>query len=124
MKQYSSFTSGEASTFAGDRLERSVAGGLGCLPADPGVTGRAGAIGADLVPNGRRSSYHDQLPVDSVARPGRDILPLPPEATSTLYVEGLPPGSTRREVARILFDAVVLRSLMILVCLNSLPNTC
>ncbi|KAJ4700928.1 RNA-binding protein like [Melia azedarach] len=99
--QYSSFTSGEASTFAGDRLERSVAGGLGCLPADPGVTGRAGAIGADLVPNGRRSSYHDQLPVDSVARPGRDILPLPPEATSTLYVEGLPPGSTRREVAHI-----------------------
>lgn len=33
---------------------------------------------------------------------GRPEAPLPPGATSTLFVEGLPPNCTRREVARIL----------------------
>lgn len=32
----------------------------------------------------------------------RPEVPLPPDATSTLFVEGLPSNCTRREVARIL----------------------
>lgn len=34
----------------------------------------------------------------------RDEVPLPPDASSTLYVEGLPANCTRREVARILYN--------------------
>lgn len=41
-------------------------------------------------------------PIDAMARPGSEILSLPPDASNTLYIEGLPPNSTRREVARIL----------------------
>ena len=33
---------------------------------------------------------------------GRSELPLPPDASSTLFVEGLPANCTRREVSRIL----------------------
>lgn len=111
MKQYSSFTSGEASAFSGDRLRRAVPGGVARLPvSDPSVTGRHGATGPDLVPNLRSSSIDDQLPFDAAARPGHETLPLPPDASSTLYVEGLPADSTKREVARILFYDVALKS--------------
>lgn len=41
-------------------------------------------------------------PVDAMPRPGHEILPLPRDASNTLYIEGLPANSTRREVARIL----------------------
>lgn len=100
--QYSSFTSGEASAFSGDRLRRAVPGGVTRLPvSDPSVTGRHGATGPDLVPNLRSSSIDDQLPFDAAARPGHETLPLPPDASSTLYVEGLPADSTKREVAHI-----------------------
>ena len=34
---------------------------------------------------------------------GRAEVPLPPDASSTLFVEGLPANCTRREVSRILF---------------------
>ena len=34
---------------------------------------------------------------------GRPEVPLPPDASSTLFVEGLPANCTRREVARILY---------------------
>ena len=43
-----------------------------------------------------------RLPMDAMPRPTRETLPLPPDASKTVYVEGLPPNSTRREVARIL----------------------
>lgn len=102
MKQYSSFTSGEASAFAGDRLRRAVPAGVARLPvSDPSVTGRPGATGPELVPNLRSSSIDDQLPFDATARPGHETLPLPPDASSTLYVEGLPADSSKREVAHI-----------------------
>lgn len=38
----------------------------------------------------------------------RPEVPLPPDATSTLFVEGLPANCTRREVARILLVAAIL----------------
>lgn len=125
MKQYSSFTSGEASAFSGDRLRRAVPGGVARLPvSDPSVTGRHGATGPDLVPNLRSSSIDDQLPFDAAARPGHETLPLPPDASSTLYVEGLPADSTKREVARILFyDVALKKAEMIYFCLNSLSCT-
>ncbi|XVE55174.1 hypothetical protein DITRI_Ditri03aG0138600 [Diplodiscus trichospermus] len=103
--QLSSFTSGEASTFGG--LQRAVGG---AMPArsitDPPVMGHPGAGAPDLAPNGRNVGYGGQLPVDAISRPGRDTVPLPPDASNTLYVEGLPPDSTKREVARILFKDI------------------
>ncbi|KAH1230591.1 hypothetical protein AAZX31_10G214500 [Glycine max] len=97
-----SFNSGEASAISSVGLGR----GVGGLPhhslTDPAVTGHPGG-GHDLSRNGRNVNYASQLPVDAASMPGPETLPLPPDASSTLYVEGLPSGSTRREVARILF---------------------
>ncbi|KAG4952423.1 hypothetical protein JHK85_046290 [Glycine max] len=102
--QLSSFTSGEVSTVGGLGLARGGGGGLsGHSLADPAVMGRHGGGGSDLAPNGRGVNYGGQLPVDAVSRPGPETGSLPPDASSTLYVEGLPSDSTRREVARILF---------------------
>lgn len=50
--------------------------------------------------NGRDMGFD---PIDSVDRRNREPLPLPPDASNTLYVEGLPSNCSRREVARILF---------------------
>ncbi|KAK8643142.1 hypothetical protein V6N13_012451 [Hibiscus sabdariffa] len=95
-----SFTSGEASTFGGSR--RGVGGAMPAHPiSDPPVMGRLGSAAPDLSPNGQNVGFSGQLPVDAMARPGRDTIPLPPDASNTLYVEGFPPDSTRREVAHI-----------------------
>ncbi|KAK8470277.1 hypothetical protein PHAVU_004G098400 [Phaseolus vulgaris] len=100
--QISSFASGEASTVGGLGLARGGGGGLsGHSLADPAAMGRHGGGGPDLAPNGRVVNYGGQLPVDAVSRPGPETVPLPPDASSTLYVEGLPSDSTRREVAHI-----------------------
>ena len=103
MKQLASFNSGEASTIGGVGLGRGVGGLPGPSLADPAVMGRPGGSGPDIARNGRNVNYGSQLPVDAVSRPGPETVPLPPDASSTLYVEGLPSDSTRREVARILF---------------------
>ena len=50
--------------------------------------------------NGRDMGFD---PLDSVDRRNREPLPLPPDASNTLYVEGLPSNCSRRELARILF---------------------
>ncbi|KAL4281844.1 hypothetical protein GQ457_03G032050 [Hibiscus cannabinus] len=98
--QRSSFLSGEPSTFGG--LEKPVVGSMPAHPvADPPVMGRHGYATSDLAPNGRNVGYGNQLPVDAMSRLGRDTVPLPPDASNTLYVEGLPSDSTRREVAHI-----------------------
>ncbi|KHG27974.1 RNA-binding with multiple splicing [Gossypium arboreum] len=98
----SSFTSGEASAFGGSG--RAVGGAMPVHPiADPPLMGRLGSAAPDLSPNGHNIGYSGQHPVDAIARPGRDTVPLPPDASNTLYVEGFPPDSTRREVARILY---------------------
>ncbi|KAL9277200.1 hypothetical protein ACSQ67_025248 [Phaseolus vulgaris] len=91
-------------TVGGLGLARGGGGGLsGHSLADPAVMGRHGGGGPDLAPNGRVVNYGGQLPVDAVSRPGPETVPLPPDASSTLYVEGLPSDSTRREVALQLF---------------------
>ncbi|MBA0595842.1 hypothetical protein Gorai_012693, partial [Gossypium raimondii] len=105
--QISSFPSGEARTFGG--LGKPVGGAMPARPiADPPVMGRPGSAAPDMVPNGRNVGYGNQLPLDAMSRLGRDTVPLPPDASNTLYVEGLPSDSTRREVARILFHDVML----------------
>lgn len=104
LKQLSSITSGEASAISGSGLPRAAAVGMHGLPTvDPAGSILSGNGAPELAPNGRSVNFGGQLPVDAVNRPGSETVPLPPDATPTLYVEGLPPDSTRREVARILF---------------------
>lgn len=103
MKQLTSISSGEASAIGGGGLARGAGGLPGHLLADPAVMGHPGSGGPDLARNGFNVDYGGQLPVNAVSRPGPEAQLLPPGATSTLYIEGLPSDSSRREVARILF---------------------
>ncbi|XP_047156554.1 RNA-binding protein 2-like isoform X1 [Vigna umbellata] len=98
--QLTSFNSGEASAIGGVGLARGVGGLPGHSLTDPAVMGHPGG-GHDLARNGRNVNYGGQLPVDTASMPGPETVPLPPDASSTLYVEGLPSDSTRREVAHI-----------------------
>ncbi|PON31474.1 U1 small nuclear ribonucleoprotein A/U2 small nuclear ribonucleoprotein B'' [Trema orientale] len=98
--QIPSFASGEANTLGGVGLGRGFVGAPNPTTTDHTVMARHGVI-PDLSRNGQNASFEDQLPMDAIARPGREIAPLPPDASSTLYVEGLPSDSTRREVAHI-----------------------
>nr|DAD22574.1 TPA_asm: hypothetical protein HUJ06_024037 [Nelumbo nucifera] len=102
-RQLSSFGSGEASNFGGGTgFGRGVGGGMPNLPVgEPTMVGGRSTVAPDLAPNGRGMGYGGQLPVDSMARPGREVQPLPPDASNTLFVEGLPLDSTHREVAHI-----------------------
>jgi hypothetical protein len=100
--QLSSFTSGEASTIGGLGLQRGVGGLPNHSLGDPAVMmGRHGGGGPDLAPNGRGINYGFQPPMDPVSRPGPETALLPPDASPTLYIEGLPSDCTRREVAHI-----------------------
>lgn len=62
--------------------------------ADPSIA-RSGDVRRELGSDAKN-------PIDAMARPGSETVPLPRDASNTLYIEGLPPNSTRREVARIL----------------------
>ena len=53
-------------------------------------------------PNVRGMGFDDPFPMNAMPRPVLRTVPLPRDASNTIYVEGLPPDSTRREVARIL----------------------
>ncbi|XP_024923814.1 RNA-binding protein 2 [Ziziphus jujuba] len=100
--QNSSFASEEANAIGGVGLERAFSGGMPRLTtANHALMGRHGDVVRDLARNGQNIGFVDQLPVDEMARPGQERTPLPPDASNTLYVEGLPPDSTRREVAHI-----------------------
>lgn len=78
---------------------------LGLPICDPVASGRPGPGSPEFAPNSRRMGFSGQIPLDEVPRPC-GTLPLPPDASSTLYIEGLPPDSTKREVARILLDPI------------------
>eukprot|EP00262_Sarcandra_glabra_P009268 TRINITY_DN2337_c2_g1_i1.p1 TRINITY_DN2337_c2_g1~~TRINITY_DN2337_c2_g1_i1.p1 ORF type:complete len:252 (-),score=36.99 TRINITY_DN2337_c2_g1_i1:348-1103(-) len=100
--QLPSFGSGEASNFGGTGLGRGVggAGMPGISIGDPFMMGGRRSAGLDMAANGRNIGFGGQLPVESISRPGPEM-PLPPDASNTLFVEGLPPDSTKREVAHI-----------------------
>ncbi|KAL9258574.1 RNA-binding protein 2-like protein [Drosera capensis] len=55
----------------------------------------------EFAPTGLGVGYGFQQSVDTLPRPVLGTVLLPPNAASTLYVLGLPPDSTRREVAHI-----------------------
>lgn len=76
-------------------------GGKNMMMPSELVNGRGGgAVPLDYGPQGRAMGFGQQ---DLVTRPSRELLRLPPDASNTLYVEGLPSNCSRREVARILF---------------------
>ncbi|KAE8682214.1 Detected protein of unknown function [Hibiscus syriacus] len=52
--------------------------------ADPPVMGRLGSAAPDLSPNGQNVGFSGQVPVDAMTRPGRDTIPLPPDASNTI----------------------------------------
>lgn len=83
----------QISSYGGGQSARHMSGGMAGRPVDdpriagiggmdPGTTAKDRALGLGG---------------------GRAEVPLPPDATSTLFVEGLPSNCTQREVARILF---------------------
>ncbi|XP_050106870.1 uncharacterized protein LOC126586197 isoform X2 [Malus sylvestris] len=102
LKEMPSYTFGEASTFGGAGMGKAVGGEMTGPPmADHSMRASPGAMSSDLLTYGRNMNLINQLPVDAMPRRGRETVPLPLDASSTLYVEGLPPDSTMREVAHI-----------------------
>lgn len=76
----------------GGQSARPVGGGVPGHPMnDPPILGLGGVVSGANV-NDRSTSFGG----------GRPNMPLPPDASNTLFVEGLPSSCTRREVARIL----------------------
>lgn len=72
------------------------------LIRDPLVSGHLGVGPSEIAPTGRRMLLSGELLVGDGRTRSRELVPLPPDASSTLYIEGLPPDCTKREVARIL----------------------
>lgn len=75
----------------------------GRLPMDA-LNGRGMGFDGRLPVDARSGGmgFDGRLPVDAMPRLSRETIPLPPDASNTLYVEGLPSDITRREVSRIL----------------------
>lgn len=84
---------------AGGHVVMGRSGGNG-QTMDEFMMRRGGVLPLDHGPNGHAMGFD---PPESVGRRNREPLPLPPDASNTLYVEGLPSNCSRREVARILF---------------------
>ncbi|XP_010537288.1 PREDICTED: nuclear speckle RNA-binding protein B-like [Tarenaya hassleriana] len=99
--QMPSVPSGEAVPYNGVGLGRARGNAMpGPSMGDP-LMGRGGVLPPDFGPNGRPTGYGKQPPFDGVGRHDHDALPLPRDASNTLYVEGLPSNCSRREVAHI-----------------------
>uniref|UniRef100_A0A1J3H2F9 RRM domain-containing protein n=2 Tax=Noccaea caerulescens TaxID=107243 RepID=A0A1J3H2F9_NOCCA len=74
-------------------------GGKNMMMPSELVNGRGGGVvPPDYGPQGRAMGFGQQ---DLVGRPSGELLRLPPDASNTLYVEGLPSNCSRREVAHI-----------------------
>ncbi|XP_022141032.1 RNA-binding protein 2-like isoform X2 [Momordica charantia] len=83
--------SSQISSYGGGQSARPVSGGVPGHPVnDPPIVGIGGVVSGANV-NDRSASF-------GVGRPN---VPLPPDASNTLFVEGLPSSCTRREVAHI-----------------------
>ncbi|XP_018462736.2 nuclear speckle RNA-binding protein B [Raphanus sativus] len=63
------------------------------------ITERGRVFPSDSGPNGTRAIGSGQQ--DLGGRPSRELLPPPPDASKTLFVEGLPSDCSMREVAHI-----------------------
>ncbi|KAG7587318.1 RNA recognition motif domain [Arabidopsis thaliana x Arabidopsis arenosa] len=93
--QTSSMQSGEGGSVS---MGRPGGGGGNGQTIDDFMMRRGGVLPLDHGPNGHAIGFD---PPESVARRNRETLPLPPDASNTLYVEGLPSNCSRREVAHI-----------------------
>lgn len=88
----------QISSYSGGQSARHMSGGMSSRPVDdprivgmdPGTSAKDRALGLGG---------------------GRPEVPLPPDASSTLFVEGLPSDCSRREVARIL--SLATRSMLV-----------
>lgn len=87
---------------------REVVGDLSAFPMRNPVAARhPEAFGPEVSSNGRNLGFGGPPLVDRFIEPPEPFrLALPPDATSTLYVEALPSDCTKREVARILLSAI------------------
>ncbi|XP_047311494.1 nuclear speckle RNA-binding protein A-like [Impatiens glandulifera] len=115
--QTSSFSSGEINRLSGGGQKATDVGLTGPTFTDSIPMTRPGIAGVSLASNGLALGFDAQIPlgvmsrsrlealsfplVESMPRSSQERLPLPPDATSTLYVEGLPSDCKKREVAHI-----------------------
>ncbi|KAL9681525.1 hypothetical protein QQ045_013310 [Rhodiola kirilowii] len=97
-----SSSSARDSAYSGPALGKSPVGGIsGHLIADHSLLSRYGVI-SDPTLKVRGSNLDIQHPAETANKPARGALPLPLDASNTIYVECLPSDCTKREVARIL----------------------
>lgn len=82
--------SGQTSSYAGGESDRSMSNGVMSHPIDGSRV--MGTVGSEPVASKSRTIGFGGV---------RPEVPLPPEASSTLFVEGLPANCTRREVSHI-----------------------
>lgn len=90
--------------------------GMGGLPDEPNIMGQVGRmVGMDVGLGGRPGglTLNGGAPEPDVLRGALDVLP--PDASSTLFVDGLPQDCSRREAARILHPFLWSGSLQIVV---------
>ncbi|GAV82823.1 RRM_1 domain-containing protein [Cephalotus follicularis] len=77
------------SSYAASQSARPISGGISGRPVDDSRVVGLGSLDSGPTVKDRALGY------------GRPEVSLPPDATSTLFVEGLPPDCTRREVSHI-----------------------
>lgn len=93
--------------------------------ASPGISS-VGGITSHLAPDHTLLSRYGVVsdPVEVANnKPARGTLPLPRDASNTIYIEGLPSDCTKREVARILNIYHRLRSIHIFRPLSSFSSS-
>ncbi|CAM8935799.1 unnamed protein product [Rhodiola kirilowii] len=96
-----SSSSARDSAYSGPALGKSPVGGIsGHLIADHSLLSRYGVI-SDPTLKVRGSNLDIQHPAETANKPARGALPLPLDASNTIYVECLPSDCTKREVAHI-----------------------
>ncbi|ERN13345.1 hypothetical protein AMTRI_Chr09g21630 [Amborella trichopoda] len=89
--QITSFGAGEPGNLGGGGMTRPVTGGMPGLPVEDPVMMGVPNMDPSLGAKGRSMPFGG----------GRPEMMLPPDASNTLFVEGLPSNCTRREVAHI-----------------------
>lgn len=89
------YNAAQASALSASSLGRGISVG------DPSVLAGSGSMAQIGASNGRDVGYGARLVADAMSRPARETVPLPSDASNTLFVEGLPPNSSKREVAHI-----------------------
>ncbi|CAN6480668.1 unnamed protein product [Victoria cruziana] len=85
LQQITNYGTGDPGNLAGGGLARAATAGFGALPVPGGLDPGMGGQGQNMAYGGTRPEQP----------------PLPPDASSTLFIEGLPSNCTRREVSHI-----------------------